>query len=55
MLYIVFPQLILERDNKDVNAALPLEIRSGRDNVAQTDVTKFVSYKPIFYKNQQSS
>lgn len=51
---IIFPQLILERDNKDVNTVLPLEIRSGRDNVAQTDVTKFVSYKPIFYKNQSS-
>jgi len=55
MLIILFLQLILERDNKDFNATLPLEIRCGRDNVAQIDFTKTASYGPTFYKNNESS
>ncbi|XP_026804812.1 uncharacterized protein LOC113548236 [Rhopalosiphum maidis] len=48
-------RLVLERDNKDSNIKLPLKIRGGRDNVAQTDTTKIASYRPDFFKNQQSS
>lgn len=48
----MFVQLVLERDNKDFNSTLPLEIRTGRDNVAQVDVTKIASYKTNFFKNQ---
>lgn len=48
----MFIQLVLERDNKDFNATLPLEIRAGRDNVAQSDSTKISSYKPQIFKNQ---
>jgi small subunit ribosomal protein S34 len=48
-------RLVLERDNKDSNITLPLVVRAGRDNIAQADVTKEASYKPMFFKNQQSS
>ncbi|XP_025407798.1 uncharacterized protein LOC112681718 [Sipha flava] len=48
-------KLLLERDNKDSDIRLPLEIRSNRDNVAQSDLSKLSSYKPIFFKNQQSN
>lgn len=48
-------QLVLERDNKDSNIKLPLKIRGGRDNIAQTDTTKTALYSPSFFKNQQSS
>ncbi|VVC25354.1 Mitochondrial 28S ribosomal protein S34 [Cinara cedri] len=48
-------RLVLERDNKEFSPTLPLIIRSGRDNVAQSDVTKIVPYGPSFFKNQQSS
>lgn len=46
---------MLEREKKDYNITLPLEIRNGRDNVAEVDATKIASYKPIFFKNQESS
>ncbi|KAL5241148.1 hypothetical protein ACI65C_008558 [Semiaphis heraclei] len=48
-------KLVLERDNKDSNIKLELKIRGGRDNVAQSDITKVASYSPSFFKNQQSS
>jgi len=41
---------VLERDNKDSNIKLELKIRGGRDNVAQSDITKVASYSPSFFK-----
>jgi len=48
-------KLVLERDNKDSNVILPLEIRCGRDNVAQIDFTKTAFYGPTFFKNNNQS
>lgn len=48
-------QLIFERDNKPYNETLPLNIRAGRDNVAQSDVTQISFYRPRFFKNEHSS
>lgn len=55
VMLIVFQQLLLERDNKDSDIKLPLEIRGNRDNVAQSDLSILSSYKPSFFKNQQSN
>ncbi|XP_050429342.1 uncharacterized protein LOC126838726 [Adelges cooleyi] len=48
-------KLALQRDDKNINTTLSLEVRSGRDNVAQADYTKYATYQPNYFKNQTDS
>ncbi|XP_050547378.1 uncharacterized protein LOC126909053 [Daktulosphaira vitifoliae] len=48
-------KLIMERDSKEIKKTLPLNVRTGRDNVAQVDPTKLGSYGPNYFKNKTNS